>query len=133
MRPVVLDSDVASLAFRGRLTAALETELAGRTPCASFVTLAELTVWAEARQWGPRNRAALGDWLGRLTRLPYDDEVARTWGRLQAAAMRRGRTRPVNDTWIAACCLVEDLPLATRNLKDFTDFVDHHGLRLIVG
>jgi predicted nucleic acid-binding protein len=36
--------------------------------------------------------------------------------------------------WIAACCLVHDLPLATLNLKDFEDFEDfaeHHGLRLI--
>jgi predicted nucleic acid-binding protein len=32
---------------------------------------------------------------------------------------RRGRPRPVNDTWIAACCLVEGLPLATFNTKDF--------------
>jgi predicted nucleic acid-binding protein len=37
----------------------------------------------------------------------------------------------VNDTWIAACCLVEGLPLATHNVKDYADFVDHHGLSLI--
>jgi hypothetical protein len=45
--------------------------------------------------------------------------------------MRRGRPRPQNDTWIAACCLVYDLPLATLNVKDFQDFVDHEALRLI--
>jgi predicted nucleic acid-binding protein len=33
--------------------------------------------------------------------------------------------------WIAACCLVHDLPLATLNIKDFEDFAEHHGLRLI--
>lgn len=33
-----------------------------------------------------------------------------------------------NDTWIAACCLVYDLPLATLNVKDFADFAEHHGL-----
>lgn len=131
MEPVVLDSDVASLAFRRRLSPTLTARLAGRVLCVSFVTVAELTVWAEVRYWGPSRRAALEDWLASLARLPYDDTVARTWGRLQAAAIRRGRTRPVNDTWIAACCLVHGLPLATRNLKDFTDFADYDGLRLL--
>ena len=35
----------------------------------------------------------------------------------------------MNDIWIAACCLVRDLPLATLNLKDFKDFADHDALR----
>ena len=48
-----------------------------------------------------------------------------------ARAERRGRPRPVNDTWIAASCLVRDLPLATLNIKDFSDFADHDGLRII--
>jgi toxin FitB len=40
---------------------------------------------------------------------------------------------PQNDIWIAACCLVDDLPLATLNVKDVTDFVEHEGLTLIGG
>ena len=43
----------------------------------------------------------------------------------------RGRPRPANDTWIAACCLVERLPLATFNTKDFADFAEYDGLVLI--
>jgi len=42
-----------------------------------------------------------------------------------------GRPRPHNDSWIAACCLVYDLPLATLNIKDFADFAEHEGLRII--
>jgi toxin FitB len=53
------------------------------------------------------------------------------WGGLSAAASQRGRPGPVNDTWIAACCLAYQLPLATLNLKDFKDFAEHHGLRLL--
>jgi predicted nucleic acid-binding protein len=41
--------------------------------------------------------------------------------------------RPHNDTWIAACRLVDDLPLATLNTKDFADFAEHEGLTLIGG
>jgi hypothetical protein len=37
----------------------------------------------------------------------------------------------VNDTWIAACCLVDGLPLATLNLKDFEGFAAHDGLSLV--
>jgi predicted nucleic acid-binding protein len=39
--------------------------------------------------------------------------------------------RPVNDTWIASCCLVDDPPLATFNVKDFADFAEHDRLRLV--
>ena len=48
-----------------------------------------------------------------------------------AYAEKRGRPRPVNDSWIAACCLTYDLPLATMNVADFEDFVEYEGLRLI--
>ena len=60
-----------------------------------------------------------------------DELIAREWGRSAAAARMRGRPRPTNDSWIAACCLVRDLPLATLNLKDFADFVEHDGLVLV--
>jgi predicted nucleic acid-binding protein len=63
--------------------------------------------------------------------LPYDERVAWKWGQLSVLSERRGRARPVNDTWIAACCLVAGLPLATLNLKDFEDFTEHEDLRII--
>ena len=34
------------------------------------------------------------------------------WGRLSAAAVQRGRPRPINDMWIAACCLTYPFQLA---------------------
>jgi len=39
--------------------------------------------------------------------------------------------RPVNDSWIAACCLSYDVPLATLNTRDFVDFVQRDGLRML--
>ena len=63
--------------------------------------------------------------------IPSSDDVARTWGALSAFAEKRGRRRPVNDTWIAACCIALGLPLATLNISDFQDFGDHEGLVLI--
>ena len=41
--------------------------------------------------------------LGELVVLPYDQHVATRWGEIQAYAQLRGRPRPANDSWIAAC------------------------------
>ena len=131
MARVVLDTDVASLSYRGRLPASLAVQLVGQEICVTFVTVGELARWAEKRHWGTRARTELVDWLGHAVVLPYDQRVAWKWGRLSVQSERRGRTRPINDTWIAACCLIADLPLATLNLKDFEDFAEHDGLHLI--
>jgi predicted nucleic acid-binding protein len=131
MHPVVLDTDVASLLHRRKLTDPLATRLIGREPLITFVTYGELTKWAEIRHWGAHRRGELASWLSGIPVLPGDEPVATTWGRLSAAAIRRGRPRPVNDMWVAACCLAYELPLATLNLKDYEDFREHHGLRIL--
>jgi predicted nucleic acid-binding protein len=128
---IVLDTDVASRAFGGKLPPRFRAWLTGQSACISFVTLGELTKWTVWRQWGPRRLADLNTWLGNVVVLGYDEEVAKTWGHLQARGQLRGRPRPVNDTWIASCCLVDDLPLATFNVKDFADFAEHDRLRLV--
>ena len=37
----------------------------------------------------------------------------------------------MHDTWIAACCLENGLPLLTFNRPDFADFAEHDGLLLL--
>jgi toxin FitB len=128
---VVLDTDVASASLRGRLPDRLRALLTGQTWCISFVTVGELTKWTVLRSWGPRKLAELAEWQRDVVLLPYSELVAVRWGELQARAEQRGRPRPVNDTWIAACCLVRNLPLATLNLKDFKDFADHEGMTVV--
>lgn len=130
-RRVVLDTDVASLGIKHALPPWLLAELLDAQVAISFVTLAELTRWATMRNWGTTRRNELASWLASRPTLPYSDDVARRWGEISAHAARRGRPRPQNDTWIAACALTFDLPLATLNLKDFRDFAEHEGLRLI--
>ena len=131
MSYVVLDTDVASAVLRGKLPPSLRTQLTGKSLAITFVTVGELTVWTARRNWGPRKLSDLAAWRHHVVTLPYDDAIAETWGMLQARASHRGRPRPVNDTWIAACCLVERLPLATLNTKDFEDFSEYEGLELI--
>jgi toxin FitB len=65
--------------------------------------------------------------------LPADLAVAQVWGSITAAAHRRGRPRPLHDTWIAACCIEGGLPLLTLNRRDFVDFAERDGLVLLNG
>jgi predicted nucleic acid-binding protein len=130
---VVLDTDVASALLRRRTPDPLARQLAGCVPAITFVTLGELTKWTLVRHWGPRSLATMRTFLTGLLVLPYDRHVATKWGELQAYAQLRGRPRPINDSWIAACCIVRGMPLATFNVKDFADFVEHEGLQLVHG
>ena len=131
MSPIVLDTDVSSLSIKGRLPATLLAKLGVAQFGITFVTLGELTQWTILRDWGPRQHERLNQWMAAKAIIPYSNDVARKWGEISAYARRRGRPRPQNDTWIAACCLVYDIPLATMNVKDFEDFVEFEGLTLI--
>jgi toxin FitB len=128
---IVLDTDVASLSYKGRLSDAVTSRLVGHTLCVTFVTVAEMARWAEKRNWGTKARTQLVHCLGNKVVLPYDINMSWCWGHLIATSEARGRSRPTDDTWIAACCLVAGLPLATLNVKDFADLINHEGLRLI--
>jgi predicted nucleic acid-binding protein len=119
---IVLDTDVASLSYKGRLPAWLASRLVGQEICVTFVTIGELARWAEKRHWGTRARTELVDWLGRRVVLPYDERVAWKWGQLSVLAEQRGRPRPINDTWIAACCLVADLMAGDAEPQRFQGF-----------
>jgi predicted nucleic acid-binding protein len=131
MRYVVLDTDVSSRIIKRQLGGSLASKLTGPAWCVTFVTVGELWQWATMRSWGPRTRQDLELWLTRVVVLDSDEPTSRMWGRLSARARRRGRARPANDTWIAACCLARGLPLATLNLKDFEDFAEHDSLSLV--
>lgn len=96
---VVLDTDVASRSFRGRLSPAVAARLAGRQPVLTFVTIGELTQWTRLRHWGPHSIASLDAWLADKPVLPAARSVAMRWGELSDAATQRGRPRPVNDSW----------------------------------
>lgn len=83
------------------------------------------------RDLGTRRRSELQAYITGRPKIPGGSDVGRKWGEITAYAQRRGRPRSVNDSWIAACCLTYDLPLATFNRADFADYVEHEGLRLI--
>lgn len=55
----------------------------------------------------------------RLPLLPFERAIAKTYAALQAACMKRGRTRPIFDLFIASTARVHHLILATCNYRDF--------------
>lgn len=59
--------------------------------------------------------------------LTIDERVATEWGRLQAQMESDGCPIPAVDALIAATCIVHNLILVTRNIKDF----ERSGLNLI--
>jgi toxin FitB len=89
--------------------------------------------WRVLRSWGPNRTTDLARWRQRAAVLAYDESVAEKWGHLRTRMQRCGWPRPHNDTGIATCCLIDNLPLATLNTKDFADSTEHEGLAFIGG
>jgi predicted nucleic acid-binding protein len=116
---IVLDTDVVSRLLRGSLTNDVAERLTGAVLLITFVTVGELFRGAVHARWGSRRIATLTSWLKEVPAIPGDPLVARRWGELTGSALRAGRPLPANDAWIAACCLVHDVPLATYNRRDF--------------
>ena len=91
----------------------------------SAVTMAELAAGPHATT-DPDEAARRQDRLQRAEAafdpIPFDGEAARAYGRIYAAVVDAGRkargSRSV-DLMIAATALASDLPLLTRNLRDF--------------
>ena len=95
----------------------------------STVTLAELSCGPSATT-DRSERARRQDRLQRVEAtfdpLPFDIEAARAYGRVCAAVLGQGRQprRRFADLLIAATALAEELPLVTRNSKDFDGLED---------
>jgi predicted nucleic acid-binding protein len=130
MALVVLDTDVTSRVIKGTLPDSLAAKLVGKQMIVSFVTVGELSRWTVLRDLGERRRTLVESWITSAS-IGAGLEVARKWGEITAYAQLRGRPRPLDDSWIAACCLAYELPLVTLNVKHFEDFAEHEGLEII--
>jgi toxin FitB len=130
---IVLDTDVVSRYRAGRLPAGFARQVVTNDISVTFATAGELWKGALAKRWGGARRGGLDLWLDETTILPAGLKVAKIWGELAIGAQRRGRPRPLNDSWIAACCIEGGLPLLTLNRRDFADFAERDGLVLLGG
>lgn len=71
MTSVVVDTDVVSLIFKRHSLADVYLDaLDGKQLVVSFMTLAELSLWARRRSWGPERRERLSRFLNNFAPLP---------------------------------------------------------------
>lgn len=131
MHDVIIDTDVASLLQKDQAPPWVLRHLADARIWLTFVTVGELAKWVVVRKWGEYRRGRLDAWITRRPVIPYDTRIAQVWGELAGEAQLRGRPRPQNDMWIAACCLRYGVPLVTLNIADFGDFAEYHRLALL--
>ncbi len=73
---VVVDTDVLSFRFRKDTRAVrYAPHLRDRPILVSFMALAELNRWALQRNWGPRRRARMAEFLRPFATVHSDDEL----------------------------------------------------------
>jgi predicted nucleic acid-binding protein len=101
-------------------------ELEGAISAASLAQLHFGVLVAKADDERARRAQRLGVIEATFEPLPMDAAVARVWGRLAAAVVCRGGKprRRALDLAIAATAVVHDVPLLTRNPKDFAVIAD---------
>lgn len=125
MKPILLDTNVLSELVRPRPDAHVTAFVAGvASPLISVLSLHELTYGA-ARAHDPARRERLMAWIdtvrhrfaGRV--VDVDPDVAEIAGRLRASTSLDGHTADPIDALIAACALLRDAAIATRNVRDF--------------
>jgi predicted nucleic acid-binding protein len=106
--------------------------LSSRTPervSVSVITVGELRLGVLAAQDGP-TRARRLDTLSAvaaLDPLPVDERVAHAWAALRLALRDAGKRMPINDSWIAATAIANDLAVASQD----GDYDEVPGLRVI--
>lgn len=121
MNRAVVDTDVLSFYFKSDSRfERYASELEGKQLIVSFMTLAELQLWQEIKNWGDRRRNALKQILDeQFVIYPVDKELCNYWASLTAEAIRSGRVLKSSDAWIAATAVKLGAPLVSHNGKDF--------------
>jgi predicted nucleic acid-binding protein len=129
VRYVLVDTDVVSLLMLGSSDAEkFKPHLVDRIPAISFVTVGELYFGGYNAGWGDRRMASIEQSIRRYVVLPYDDNLAKMWGRQRAKAKAAGsalyQPENTNDLWIATCSIYYEAPLLTNNRRHFIALED---------
>jgi tRNA(fMet)-specific endonuclease VapC len=118
---VVIDTDVISYLFKGDTRGALyQPHLDNKLGVLSFMTVAELDLWAATRNWGMKKREELAHFLSPYIVIESSRELCHKWGEIRDQINRVGSHLDTADAWIAATALLYDLPLLTHNRDHFS-------------
>ena len=117
---VVVDTDVVSFLFKDDTRRALyESYLADNYAVISFMTVAELYLWPESRNWGERRTGLLEECIQSFTVQEASPDLCRLWAITTAQAAHNGRPIDPADAWIAATALAWEVPLITHNGRHY--------------
>lgn len=95
----------------------------------SVITIGELRLGVLAAQDGPTRARRLETLsaAASLDPLPVDERVAHAWATLRLALRDAGKRMPINDSWIAATAIANDLAVASQD----GDYDDIPGVRVV--
>lgn len=126
MEVALLDTNIISALFRPNDPTSRDYfRIVSRyaLPAISFMTLAELLVWPKLNRWGEAREASLRNYLTDFVTLFPDEQTCEILSGLKLLSRRSGRPINEQDAWIAATALRYQIPLITRNHRDF-NFID---------
>lgn len=97
----------------------------------SVVTVGELRLGVLAAQDGPTRARRLETLsaVAALEPLPVDEGVAHAWAALRLALRDAGKRMPINDSWIAATAIANDMAVASQD-SEYDDIPGLSVLRL---
>ena len=121
MQRGVVDTDVISFCFKNDTRFSnYASVIAGKQLVTSFMSLAELRLWQELRNWSQHRRDRFFSEVDKLYLVyPVDRDLCFMWANLKATAIQLGRVLETADAWVAATARMLDVPLVTHNKKDF--------------
>jgi predicted nucleic acid-binding protein len=134
--PVLVDTDTLSEISRGHAVA--EARARGYLVQFGRLTISAVTVFERLRGYHAalqdgkpyhRQLQAFEALVGSCLVLPFDEEAAAVAAQIWAACTRRQR-QSLGDILIAATAIARELPLVTRNRKDFEGIAKAAGLNL---
>jgi predicted nucleic acid-binding protein len=129
MSAVVVDTDVASMVFKGDGRAEkFLPALAAHELLISFMTEAELERWVLQAKWGPERIIRFRTYMKRFITVPSSRDLIVKWAEVMVVARSMGRRIEVADAWVAATALLYDAPLITNNPGDYLGVA---GIRLV--
>jgi predicted nucleic acid-binding protein len=118
--PLAVDTDAFSFMHMKKGRVSEFAPLIASHPLAlPFPVVGELQVLAIRSKLGAARVQALEASIGACVVVPVDARVVKQWAVLRSKLISQLKGEGINDLWIAACCLVHNLPLVTGNLSDF--------------